>query len=55
MTERDSSNTPAEPVPAHQVSPHRWAELKRAYVLRLPKNDRDAIEAAAERSHDAQD
>ncbi|WP_166785471.1 hypothetical protein [Cryobacterium cryoconiti] len=55
MAERDSTNTPAEPVPANQVSPHRWAELKRAYVARLPKSDRAAIEAAAERSHDAQD
>ncbi|HSP52765.1 MAG TPA: hypothetical protein VLO00_07710 [Cryobacterium sp.] len=48
-------NDSAEQAPANQVSMPRWAELKRAYVARLPKSDRAAIEAAAERAHDQQD
>ena len=55
MAERNASSTPAEPVPAHQVSLPRWAELKRAYVARLPKGDRIARAAAAERAKDLED
>jgi hypothetical protein len=32
--------------PANQVSVSRWAELKRAYVARRPKEERDAAAAA---------
>ncbi|WP_160141038.1 MULTISPECIES: hypothetical protein [Cryobacterium] len=32
-----------EPTPANQVSLVRWAELKRAYVARLPRNRSDSI------------
>lgn len=39
---------PGETVPANQVSMPRWAELKRAYVARLPKSDRAALAATAE-------
>ena len=46
---------PAEQAPAHQVSMPRWAALKHAYVSRLSKSERAAIQAAAERSHDQQD
>ncbi|WP_166785761.1 MULTISPECIES: hypothetical protein [Cryobacterium] len=55
MAERNYPSTPAEPAPANQVSVPRWAELKRAYVARLPKADRAALAAAAERANDPQD
>ncbi|MBC7443433.1 MAG: hypothetical protein H7311_13110 [Ramlibacter sp.] len=32
-----------EPTPANQVSLIRWAELKRAYVARLPRNRSDSL------------
>ena len=54
MADRADSAEQAEQAPANQVSMPRWAELKRAYVARLPKSDRAALEAAAERAHNPQ-
>ena len=48
MADLTASTDAAEQVPANQVSMPRWAELKRAYVARLPKSDRAALAAANE-------
>ena len=50
MADRTAPTDHADEAPANQVSMPRWAELKRAYVARLPKSERAALAAANELS-----